>query len=177
MSENLAHRISLLTIEQRGKVESLIDQYQECLSFSKKIPIFEKLILDRNFTEKGYSQNFGNQYKSVYICWDIYRSYHDQESITNYTGKDVEGYFFKVYVNTYHLYDSHAKYDLSQLAKHSFYFDELNSSFYIKDESIENFLEEFVIWYKVAIKKNAKDKKTKREKELRDELAKLEHEL
>jgi len=83
-----------------------------------------------------------------------------------------------IYINTCSLFDAHEKFNLyEKMSKCSTYFiDKSNSTFYIEDEHIYEFLETLNDWYIEAMAESTSCCKEKRIAELRDELAKLEEE-
>lgn len=171
-TSNLEKRIDNLPEKLKEKVMQQVDRFEKVVEFSKKIPLFEKRIIDNNIVEDD-SVWFGDSYKDLYLSWGINRWKCSQKNMTNYEG-DFEGYLFVIYVNTLSLYDSHNKYDLHELSKLAYYYDAVNSTFYVEDEKIELFLDSLNEWYLKARDKAHDDSKIKEIEKLKQKLQELE---
>ena len=161
------------------ELEDLKTKMGKAEKFAGKIPVFSKDILENKYTGEEPHINFGKYYKEIYFAWGVTRGYYSsakdsKRTITNFRG-DYAGYFFNVYINTLTLYDLHENFGLYESLEEVdiFFTDAMNSTFYITDENIENFLDTLCGWYKNAI---SKVKSFKIEQEL-DELKKTEQRL
>ena len=163
------------------ELEELKAKMRKAEKFAKKIPVFEKLILERKLTGEEDFVNFGYRYKRTPYNWGIRRGFFKdgtQRTITNMskTNKYCEHLFF-LYFNTLSLYDSHESYGLEELGKSEsvFFFDYLNSTFYIKDQHIEEFLEMANDWYLKALELHKEEGKKKEIEELKTRLERLQN--
>ena len=163
------------------ELEELKVKMGKAEKFAKKIPVFEKLILERKLTgEEGFI-DFGYWYKRTPYNWGIKRGFFKDgahRTVTNMskTNKYSE-YLFFLYFNTLSLYDSHESYGLEELEKSEsvFFFDYLNSTFYIKDQHIEEFLEMANDWYLKALESHKEEGRKKEIKALKTKLEQLQN--
>lgn len=168
--------------------EMMIKQYQDELKalkkkmagaekFAEKIPVFRQFILDNKIDGTEDSAKFPSSYKRIYFNWGLHRSRFKSETnrtITNYKG-DYDKYLFRVYINTLTLFDTHEKFGLEDVLEKStvFFFDDLNSTFYVEDEHVEGFLEALNVWYVEAVAQVEQYKITEEISKLEKKLAKL----
>lgn len=171
-TNNLEKRINDLPEKLKETVMQQVDRLEKVVEFSKKIPLFEERIIDNRLVEDN-STEFGCKYKNMYLSWGINRWKCSQRNMTNYEG-DFEGYLFVIYVNTLDLYGSHNKYDLHKLSELAYYYDTLNSTFYVEDDKIELFLDSLNEWYLKARDKAHDDSKIKEIEKLKQKLQELE---
>ena len=148
--------------------------------FAKKIPCFEEKIIQNKYTGEEEYIPFGERYKGIHLNWGINRCRFisgTNRTITNYNKTPYSEYLFCMYFNTLTLYDSHNKHDLEKIADkvNVYFYDGLNSTFYVKDEYIEEFLDKASEWYKEAREKEIKMREEKRIFELKKELENLEN--
>ena len=144
--------------------------------FAEKIPVFRQFILDNKLNGTEDAVQFAGSYKRIYFHWGLHRARFrsgTNRTITNYKG-DHDKHLFMVYINTLSLYGSHAKLGLEKVLKKStvFFFDKLNTTFYVEDEHIEGFLEALNDWYIEAIVRLEQHKK---EEEISDGLDAIEN--
>ena len=163
----------------------MIKQYQDELKalkekmvgaekFAEKIPCFQQFILDNKLDGNEDSVKFASSYKRIYFSWGLHRSRFKSgtnRTITNYDG-DYNKYLFSVYINTLDLFDTHEKFGLEDVLEKStvFFFDRLNTTFYVEDAHIEGFLEALNDWY---VEATAQLKQYK----INEEISKLEKQL
>ena len=172
--------ITNLLEENRKEITDLYNKMVKVEYFADTFPCFKEIILKRKMTwDEHMCNNFWDRYKWVYFSSDIRRIHYNSDQtqykwhITNFVW-DYNCRVFNIYVNTYTLYDSHEKYWLDELDKPwVFFFDKLNSTFYINDHYIETFLEEYIVWYENAKKSEAEARKEERKLFYEKELEKL----
>ena len=145
--------------------------------FAEKLPFFKDIILSMKLTAEDDNVKLGNRYKGMPLDWDIRRFYYCSKSkpfMTNNNG-DYCGYFFNIYINSLSMFNVHENFDLFQSISKSnyFYYDRLNTTFYISDDNIECFLEELLTWYNKARAQVSEYNKNKRKEELLKELDNL----
>lgn len=148
--------------------------------FAKKIPLFQQFILDKKLNGTEDSVRFASSYKRIYFHWGLHRARFKSGSnrtIINYNG-DYDKHLFMVYINTLSLYDSHERFGLEKVLDKSnvFFFDNLNTTFYVEDEHIEGFLEALNDWYVGAIANLKQYKKDEEIRKLEEQLARLKGE-
>lgn len=159
------------------ELSDLKSKMEKAEAFAEKLPAFRDIILSRKITADDGCVTLGDRYKSMPLSWEIRRFYYCSKSKPNMTNNTGEycGHFFNIYINSISMFGVHENFDLYQSIdkENYFYYDRLNTTFYIKDEDLENFLEELFFWYKKA--KNSVDdyNKNKRRKELEKELENL----
>jgi hypothetical protein len=164
--------------QYKKELKDLKEKMLKAESFAKKIPVFEDLIIENKYTEDRGSLDFGRQYKKIPLDWRIRRfSYKGDRAkyICNYKGECNE-HLFNIYINTVSLFDEHNKFNLYDYIKDEdvFFIDRLNTTFYVRDCQIGDFLEKINNWYVEAIEKLKEFQKDKKIKELKKELDKLE---
>jgi len=133
--------------------------------FSKKLPLFSTKIINEKLTADMNWIQFGNYYKTLSCGWGINRGLYTKgtnRDVTNYVSDDhYSAHLFSIYINTLSIYDSHNKYGLESIKDNItlFYYDALNSTFYVADEHIEALLDALVEWEGAACIKAAEDGK------------------
>lgn len=142
--------------------------------FAEYLPIFKDKILERKLQKENEWINFGEYYKGVPYKWGINRGRFISDSSRNITNcnEKYDKYLFNLYFNTISLYDSHEKHGLDKLGdiKGVFFYDRINSTFYIEEFAIEEFLDKAKDWYENAIKEDKKLKNESKIKKLQEEL-------
>lgn len=166
----------------------MIKQYQDELKalkekmvgaekFAEKIPCFRQFILDNKLDGTEDVAKFPSSYKRIYFNWGLHRSRFKSGTnrpITNYDG-DYEKYLFSMYINTLNLFDTHEKFGIEDVLEKStvFFFDRLNTTFYVEDEHIEGFLEALNDWHVEAVAQLKQYKINEEISKLEKQLAKL----
>ena len=159
----------------KQELKELTEKMEKAELFAEKFPIFKDFIIKNKINNETRPCNFWERYKDLCLNWGIRRFYYeDNTNITN-CKKKYKWNLFNIYFNTLSLYDSHEKYWLEELWKIDwvFFFDSSNSTFYIKDEWIEEFMEEANNWYNKALIEVKKDRREKEIKQLEEKLSKL----
>jgi len=152
--------------------------------FAKKFPMFKDYILRNKMIgeekENRYIE-FGKRYKDLYLAWGIRRVKYSSKYdiyVTNYEGEDPDRFLFSLYFNSVSLFDSMNDFGLETLQEKAkvFFFDKPNSTFYVEDEHIEQFLEEANKWVIKAQEMARQEKIDVRRKQLEEELKRLDNE-
>ena len=146
--------------------------------YAEELPIFADYILKNRIVKSDNYTKFWERYKDIYLDWWINRYRVNSETnatITNYYKWAYNEIIWNIYCNTLSLYDSYEKFWLEELWNLDcvFFFDSTNSTFYIKDNWITEFLEKLNEWYLNAKQEVIKLKTKKRKAELEKELDKL----
>ena len=138
-----------------NEIDTIIDKMIKAEKWAEKLPVFKDVILDSKISGKEPYYSYGRAYKSIYLSWGINRSKLSSGTnrpITNCT-KEYDGYFWNIYINTISLYNANEDYGLSDINKNVnvYFYDKLNSTFYVTDEHIESLLEALNDWYIKAL--------------------------
>jgi predicted Zn-dependent protease len=136
--------------EYEDELKALKLKMQKAERFAEKIPCLSKTILENKFTGEEGVLHFGSKYKDIYLAWDINRYfYKNGKNITNYHGDVCDIYLFNIYINTLTLYNRHENFGIYEAMKDVkiFFTDHLNTTFYVTDENIGDFLEAINSWY------------------------------
>jgi len=165
-----------MKVTNKSYIKELEDMKKRMLGaeiLAKKLPYFSETILKLKISGDG-AVNLGKEYKDMYLNWGINKCHYSLETpITNYEG-DVHKWLYRIYINTLDLYDSHINYGLECVGKTtSFFYDRPNTTFYIKEENLIEFLDELNEWYRVARDKEMARQGEKQIEKLEKELAKL----
>ena len=165
--------------EYEKELKDLKEKMVGAEKLAEKFPCFKDYILKNKLTENNGFLSFGKVYKKLCLNWGIIRMIFDSNSnvnITNYKGKYSNKRLFKLYFNSLSLYDSNNDYGLDKLAKEDgvFFFDDLNTEFYIEEQYIGQFLDKANDWFIKAVKELKEERLKIRKKELEKELKALE---
>jgi hypothetical protein len=165
-------------IDQYEKeINELKTKMQKAEDFANKLPLFrEKIIRDKMSGESGCK--FGDSYKQIPLNWGINRwdySGSRSKNITNYHG-ECDCFLFSIYINTLTIYDMYENFGLKESIPESsyFFFDAMNTTFYAKDDTIEELLESLNDWYLVAIEKARDSREAGKKEKLLKELGDIE---
>lgn len=166
----------------KKELEELKEKMEKAEKFANKIPIFKDIIIEKKLTGEEGVIDFGNRYKDIYLAWGIKRLNYisgTNRTITNYDNDDYNVYVFSIYFNSLNLFgnDIYDDFGLEKIKEKVkvFFYDEINSTYYVEDEHIEEFLEEVNKWYLEAKKQVNKYRNEQEIKELREKLAELEN--
>lgn len=166
----------------KKELKELKERMEKAEKFANKIPIFKDIIIERKLTgEEGFI-DFGNRYKDIYLAWGIERCNYisgTNRTITNYDNDDYNVYVFSIYFNSLDLFGSgiYENFGLEKIKEKVkvFFYDEVNSTYYVEDKHIEQFLEEVNKWYLETKKQVNKYRNEQEIKKLREKLAELEN--
>ena len=165
--------------EYEKELSELKEKMVQAELLAEKFPYFKKTILRKKITGTSDCIDFGESYKKLPLDWGIKRIYYDYKktpnrTITNYREGNPKKHLFNLYFNSYSLFDNDNYYGLEKIKDkvNVFFYDELNTTFYIEDEHIEKFLELANKWYikasKLAHKERLQIQKEKLEKQLKE---------
>ncbi len=167
----------------KKELKELKERMEKAEKFANKIPVFKNIIIERKLTGEEDYIDFGSRYKDIHLSWGIKRCNYisgTNRTIANYDNDDYNVYLFDIYFNTLDLFGDgiYKKFDLEKIRDKVkvFFYDEINSTYYIEDEHIEEFLEEANKWYLEAKKQVIKYRKEQEIKKLKEKLAELEKE-
>ena len=167
----------------KKELKELKERMEKAEKFANKLPIFKNIIIDKKLTGEEDYINFGGRYKDIYLAWGIKRCNYisgTNRTISNYDNENYNVYVFSIYFNSLDLFGD-GIYNYFGLEKirdkvKVFFYDEINSTYYVEDEHIEEFLEEVNKWYLEAKKQVKKYRKEQEIKKLKEKLAELEKE-
>lgn len=169
-------KIKLINDESfKEELKLTIDKMVQSEKFAEKIPCLKEFIIKRKLNS-AFEGVITDRYKSEFFPWNLCRNlYKGERKPTNYENEfENPMYLFSLYINTLSIYDLHDKFGMEELAKFCFYFDYSNSTFYVEDSKIKEFLEAYLVWVKQA-KEKAKIKiRENKINELKKELEKAQ---
>ena len=147
--------------------------------FAEKIPVLANIILGRKYTGTEEWIDFGGVVGNTYFPFSIRRGKYKSgtsRAVTNHKEEHNE-YLFCMYINTITEYDSYNTFGLDGICNKVdvFFYDKLNSTFYITDDNIGEFIREYKVWHEEAIVKVREGRKATEIEELRNRLAQLEN--
>lgn len=166
--------------QYKKELEELKLRMEKAEKFAERIPMFKDQIIDEKLTGEERCITFGHYFKNMHLGWGINRGFF-KRGTDRYIPNNPEqhyGYFFYIYVNTCDLFDTSVKYGLEKIVDSCpvYFYDVLNSTFYIEDEHIDAFLNALYDWWERANKQASKDRKQEQIDELKKELNRLEKE-
>ncbi len=146
--------------------------------FAKRLPLFKDFILRNKIDNKNMVAQLGEKVLDVYLGQAI-RLYNYSETNsgtpTNYSGKPIEVPLIVFYINRYSMfgddfYDEITK-ELDESVKDLLYFyDSINSKYFVTKENLGEFCDKLSIWYNNALKKNKQYSIEKKKIRLQKEL-------
>lgn len=164
----------------KKELKELKERMEKAEKFANKIPIFKDIIIEKKLTGEERYIDFGHRYKDIYLGWGINRCNYvsgTNRTITNYDNDNYDVYVFGIYFNSLDLFGDgiYENFGLEKIKDKVkvFFYDEINSTYYVEDEHIEEFLEEANKWYLEAKNKVDEYKKEQEIKELKEKLAEL----
>lgn len=165
--------------QYEDELRELKQKMTKAEKFATKLPVFKEEIIERKITGEEDWIVFGSSYKDTPYGWNINRGnykFGTSRYITNYSEDSYDVHLFNLYFNTVSLFDGYGSHGLSDIASKVpvYFFDTVNSTFYIEDEHIEKFLDLANDWYLKAYETNRKATEKKRVAKLKEELAALE---
>ena len=167
----------------KKELKELKERMEKAEKFANKIPVFKNIIIERKLTGEEDYIDFGSRYKDICLAWGIKRCNYisgTNRTISNYDNENYNVYVFSIYFNSLDLFGD-GIYNYFGLEKirdkvKVFFYDEINSTYYVEDEHIEEFLEEVNKWYLEAKKQVTKYRNEQEIKKLKEKLAELEKE-
>lgn len=167
----------------KKELKELKERMEKAEKFANKIPVFKNIIIERKLTGEEDYIDFGSRYKDIYLAWGIKRCNYisgTNRTISNYDNENYNVYVFSIYFNSLDLFGDgiYNNFGLEKIRDKVkvFFYDEINSTYYVEDEHIEEFLEEVNKWYLEAKKQVIKYRKEQEIKKLKEKLAELEKE-
>lgn len=166
----------------KKELKELKERMEKAEKFANKIPIFKNIIIERKLTGEEGHIDFGIRYKDIYLAWGIKRCNYASGTnriISNYDNENYNVYVFSIYFNSLNLFGDgiYNDFGLEKIREKVkvFFYDELNHTYYVEDEHIEEFLEEVNKWYLEAKKQVTKYRNEQEIKKLKEKLAELEN--
>ena len=157
------------------ELNALTSRMLEAEEFAERLPLFKDYILKNKIYDiKRNTLPLGEKVLDVYFGQMIY-FYNLGMKLINYKHNPIEIPLIVFYINRYSMfgddfYDNIDK-DLNESVKDLIYFyDSINSKYYVTEENLEEFCSKLSIWYNNAIEKNKQysieQKKIRLQKEL-----------
>lgn len=176
-----------MNIKLQEELDSLANKYKRISDFSKRLPLFKDTIIDNKIDPpENYraTRKIVERYKKMPFNWGIcVGKYNNDNKPTNCAldiDDDVE--LISFYINRINLFSDNASVlafaatGLNEIVKECkpFYFDCLNTTFYLTTCELEGVLDKVVTWYEVVRDKSTELHNQDRIKKLKDELEKLQ---
>ena len=132
-----------------NELKEFKENQEKVVAFAERFPYFTREILRSGRTgEEGYQIQLSQRYKDMYLQWGI--NYMVYNNIMNYEGVVDNKELIEIYVNSYALFESKSEgLNLGSIANTEgvFFYDHLNSRFYIETDHLMGFLEVLNDWY------------------------------
>jgi hypothetical protein len=170
-------RIKLIP-EYEKKLKEFKEKLIKAQQFAKKLPCFSDFIIKNIITESPYNQ-FGFQYKTLKLDWQLTRNEYDTKTgrtIPNKEGEYGPIKLTRIYINAISLF-GYGTTIQAPLNIECYFFDSVNSTYYITDKELEYVLNSLVKWHKDSIVQNKKDQQLKKLKEAEKRLQLLKEEI
>ena len=155
-----------------------LNKMLEAEEFAKRLPLFKDFILSNKIDNKNMVAQLGEKVLDVYLGQAI-RLYNYSEvnngTPTNYLGNPIKVPLIVFYINRYSMfgddfYDNIDKELDASVDDLVYFYDSINSKYYVTEENLEEFCDKLSIWYNNAIEKNKQysieQKKIRLQKEL-----------
>jgi hypothetical protein len=164
--------------EYEKKLKEFKEKLIEAQQFAEKLPCFSDFIIKNIMIDKSYNE-FGFQYKTLKLNWQLTRSEYQSKTSRNITNKDGEYgpiMLTKIYINTISLFG------YSTIIKapsniECYFFDSINSAYYATDKELEYVLDSLVDWHKKSLIQHKKDQQLQKLKEAEKRLQFLKEEI
>lgn len=121
--------------------------------FAAKLPVFADYILDNTLSGEESHIRFPSSYKATPLHWGINRNYYRKgsnvELVNAPASLQYNQHLNSIYINSLTLFNTHESFGLHQAFDgiNIFFSDLMNSTFYVEDEHLEDFLEALNVWY------------------------------
>ena len=151
----------------------------EAEEFAERFPLFKNYILKNKITNTGRNvTQLGEKVLDVYIGQEIRLCNYSKTlkgTPTNYRGEPIEVPLIVFYINRYSIFGD---YFYEEIIKELdayvydlvYFYDSINSKYYVTEENLEEFCSKLSIWYNNVIEKNKQysieQKKIRLQKEL-----------
>lgn len=160
------------------EIETLKNKMLEAEKFAERLPLFKDYILKNKINSRNSVSQLGQKVLDVYFG-QLIRLYNYSETYlgtpTNYNGKPISIPLVVFYINRFSMfvddcYDGIIK-ELDESVEDLVYFyDSINSRYYVTEENLEEFCNKLSIWYNNAKEKNKQYSIEKKKIRLQKEL-------
>ena len=161
------------------ELNALTSRMLEAEEFAERFPLFKNYILKNKITNTGRNvTQLGDKVLDVYLGQIVYL-YNYSKTLkgtpANYRGEPIEVPLIVFYINRYSMfgddfYDEIIK-ELDESVENLVYFyDSINSKYYVIEDNLEEFCSKLSIWYNNAIEKNKQYSIEKKKIRLQKEL-------
>ena len=160
------------------ELNALTSRMLEAEEFAERLPLFKDYILKNKINTNHTISHLGEKVLDVYINQAIRLCNYSENfkgTPTNYNGKPISIPLVVFYINRYSMfgddfYDNIDKELDASVDDLVYFYDSLNSKYYVTEENLEEFCSKLSIWYNNAIDKNKQysieQKKIRLQKEL-----------
>ena len=151
----------------------------EAEEFAERFPLFKNYILKNKITNTGRNvTQLGEKVLDVYIGQEIRLCNYSKTlkgTPTNYRGEPIEVPLIVFYINRYSIFGDYFYEEIIKELDASvddlvYFYDSINSKYYVTEENLEEFCSKLSIWYNNVIEKNKQysieQKKIRLQKEL-----------
>lgn len=161
------------------ELNALTSRMLEAEEFAERFPLFKNYILKNKITNTGKNvTQLGDKVLDVYLGQIVYL-YNYSKTLkgtpTNYRGEPIEVPLVVFYINRYSMFGDDFYEEIIKELDESvddlvYFYDSINSKYYVTEENLEEFCDKLSIWYNNAIEKNKQyyieQKKIRLQKEL-----------
>ena len=160
------------------ELNALTIRMLEAEEFAERLPLFKDYILKNKINTNHTISHLGEKVLDVYIGQAICLCNYSENfkgTPTNYNGKPISIPLVVFYINRYSMfgddfYDNIDKELDASVDDLVYFYDSINSKYYVTEENLEEFCDKLSIWYNNAIEKNKQysieQKKIRLQKEL-----------
>lgn len=157
------------------ELNALTSRMLEAEEFAERLPLFKDYILKNKIYDiKRNTLPLGEKVLDVYFGQMIY-FYNLGMELTNYKHNPIEIPLVVFYINRYSMfgddfYDNIDKELDASVDDLVYFYDSINSKYYVAEENLEEFCSKLSIWYNNAIDKNKQYSIDKKKIRLQKEL-------
>ena len=157
---------------------ALTSRMLEAEEFAERLPLFKDYILKNKINTNHTISHLGEKVLDVYIGQAIRLCNYSENfkgTPTNYNGKPISIPLVVFYINRYSMfgddfYDNIDKELDASVDDLVYFYDSINSKYYVTEENLEEFCSKLSIWYNNAIDKNKQYSIEKKKIRLQKEL-------
>ena len=160
------------------ELNALTSRMIEAEEFAERLPLFKDYILKNKINTNHTTSRLGEKVLDVYIGQEIRLCNYSENfkgTPTNYLGNLIKVPLVVFYINRYSMFGDYFYEEIIKELDESvenlvYFYDSINSKYYVTEENLEEFCSKLSIWYNNAIEKNKQysieQKKIRLQKEL-----------
>lgn len=136
--------------ELQKKLLYSVKEYKDCTEFAALIPLFAKQIIESEATGEEYFR-LADRYKQTYFAWGI--NWQTDKGVNHPESLPMPRGLINIYINCISMFGDDVYCETNKTINElgevidCYYYDALNSSFYLLPEQIEAGLELINDWY------------------------------